>query len=100
MLENSVFCSPLIFKCMCLVVCSDFTSLTSSLLISFFLIAFCAAALVATLRPSAASLNFCCWSSFSGYAAAPWQHTQTNMNNYQGEDGFEEQNEQYFPAPV
>lgn len=50
-------------------------SLTSSLFISFFLMAFWAAALVATRNPSAASLSLCCWSSFSGYAAAPWKHT-------------------------
>lgn len=40
--------------------------LTSSLLTSFFLIAFWAAAFVATRSPSAASLSLCCWSSFSG----------------------------------
>lgn len=40
--------------------------LTSSLLTSFFFIAFWAAALVATRSPSAASLSLCCWSSFSG----------------------------------
>lgn len=45
---------------------------TSSLLTSRFLIAFCAAALVAMRRPSAASRNFCCCSSLSGFAAAPW----------------------------
>lgn len=45
---------------------------TSSLLTSLFLIAFCAAALVAMRRPSAASLSFCCCSSLSGLAAAPW----------------------------
>lgn len=44
---------------------------TSSLLTSRFLIAFCAAALVAMRRPSAASRNFCCCSSLSGFAAAP-----------------------------
>lgn len=50
--------------------------LTSSLLMSFFLMAFWAAALVATRNPSAASLSLCCWSSFSGYAAAPcYTHT-------------------------
>lgn len=53
-------------------------SLTSSLFISFFLMAFWAAALVATRNPSAASLSLCCWSSFSGYAAAPWKHTESN----------------------
>lgn len=47
---------------------------TSSLLTSFFFIAFCAAAFVATRKPSAASRSRCCWSSFSGLAAAPWQH--------------------------
>lgn len=39
--------------------------------------AFWAAALVATRSPSAASLSLCCWSSFSGYAAAPWEHKHT-----------------------
>lgn len=52
--------------------------LTSSLLMSFFLMAFWAAALVATRNPSAASLSLCCRSSFSGYAAAPcYTHTHT-----------------------
>lgn len=44
---------------------------TSNLLTIFFLMAFCAAAFVATRSPSAASLRRCCWSSFSGLAAAP-----------------------------
>lgn len=44
---------------------------TSSLLTRRFLIAFCAAALVAIRRPSAASRSFCCCSSLSGFAAAP-----------------------------
>lgn len=47
--------------------------LTSSLLTSFFFMAFWAAAFVATRKPSAASRSLCCWSSFSGLAAAPWQ---------------------------
>lgn len=58
-------------------------SLTSSLLISFFLMAFWAAALVATRSPSAASRSLCCWSSFSGYAAAPWEHTHRSANTWQ-----------------
>lgn len=64
-------------------------SLTSSLFISFFLMAFWAAALVATRNPSAASLSLCCWSSFSGYAAAPWKHTQGVK--YSGEQGKREE---------
>ena len=46
-------------------------SLTSRRCTSFFLMAFCAAALVAMRRPSAASRSRCCCSSLSGWAAAP-----------------------------
>lgn len=48
---------------------------TSRLLMSRFLIAFCAAALVAIRKPSAASRSFCCCSSLSGLAAAPCRNT-------------------------
>lgn len=71
--------------------------LTSSLLTSLFLMAFCAAALVAMRRPSAASRSLCCCSSLSGLAAAPCVHTHTDIyirysyNSLQGETSFERQ---------
>lgn len=66
---------------------------TSSLLTSFFLMAFWAAAFVATRNPSAASLSLCCWSSFSGYAAAPCSQTCTHRHTHKhagrNERGFD-----------
>ena len=55
-----------------------FPALTSSLLTSLFLMAFCAAALVAMRSPSAASRSFCCCSSLSGLAAAPCECKNTS----------------------
>lgn len=52
---------------------------TSNLLTIFFLMAFCAAAFVATRSPSAASRRRCCWSSFSGLAAAPCTKFQSKI---------------------
>ena len=58
---------------------------TSSRLTIFFLIAFWAAALVATRRPSAASLSLCCWSSFSGLAAAPYKGEKKDSKRSKGQ---------------